>query len=237
MYKVLFAATASLVLSHSVIAQKEKNETVEGNGKVITRDVSISSFGVLKASGVYELKLTQGSQETVKIEADENLQQYFTVKNEGNKLVIDMDKLKNKNLKNKGKMKVYVTFKKLKELDLSTVGNVVSDNHLSFDDLDLNTHSVGNIDLKLTANKLEMDNQSVGSVKLSGKAQDAVIKNSGVGNLNAGTFVVQTMNIENTGVGSAEVNADKNLKVKDSFLGKVKNKGAATPRKMNKVRV
>ena len=134
-------------------------------------------------------------------------------------------------------MKVYVTFKKLKELDLSTVGNVVSDNHLSFDDLDLNTHSVGNIDLKLTANKLEMDNQSVGSVKLSGKAQDAVIKNSGVGNLNAGTFVVQTMNIENTGVGSAEVNADKNLKVKDSFLGKVKNKGAATPRKMNKVRV
>jgi hypothetical protein len=192
---------------------------------------------VLKASGVYELKLIQGNKETVKIEADENLQEYFSVKNEGNKLVIDMDKLKNINLKNKGKMKVYVTFKKLKELDLSTVGNVGSDDHLSFDDLDLSTHSVGNVDLKLTANKLELDNQSVGNVKLSGKAQDAVIKNSGVGNLNAGTFVVQTMNIENTGVGSAEVNADKNLKVKDSFLGKVKNKGAATPRKMNKVRV
>ena len=237
MYKLLLAATASVLLGHSVMAQKEKNESIEGNGKVITRDVNISSFDVLKASGVYELKLIQGNQETVKIEADENLQEYFTVKNEGSKLVIDMDKLKNKNLKSKSKMKVYVTFKKLKELDLSTVGNVVSDNHLSFDDLDLNTHSVGNVDLKLTANKLDMDNQSVGSVKLSGKAQDAVIKNSGVGNLNAGTFVVQTMNIENTGVGSAEVNADKNLKVKDSFLGKVKNKGAATPRKMNKVRV
>jgi len=237
MYKVLLATISTVVLSQTLMAQKEKNETLEGNGKVITRDISITSFDVLKASGVYELKLIQGTKETVKIEADENLQEYFTVKNEGNKLVIDMDKLKNKNLKSKGKMKVYVTFKKLKELDLSTVGNVVSDNHLSFDDLDLNNHSVGNVDLKLTANKLELDNQSVGSVKLSGKAQDAVIKNSGVGNLNAGTFVVQTMNIENTGVGSAEVNADKNLTVKDSFLGKVKNKGAATPRKMNKVRV
>src|SRR5688572_27045272 len=172
MYKVLLAATASVVLSHSAMAQKDKNETLEGNGKVITRDISITSFDALKASGIYELKLTQGNKESVKIEADENLQEYFTVKNEGNKLVIDMDKLKNKNLKSKGKMKVYVTFKKLKELDLSTVGNVVSDSHLSFDDLDLNTHSVGNVDLKLTANKLELDNHSVGSVKLSGKAQD-----------------------------------------------------------------
>jgi hypothetical protein len=236
MYKVLLFA-AVIGLSSSAIAQKEKNETIEGNGKITTRDVTISSFDVLKASGVYELKLIQGNQETVKIEADENLQEYFSVKNEGNKLIIDMDKLKNINLKNKSKMKVYVTFKKLKELDLSTVGNVGSDNHLSFDDLDLNTHSVGNVDLKLTANKLELDNQGVGNVKLSGKAEDAVIKNSGVGNLNAGAFVVQTMNIENTGVGSAEVNAGKNLKVKDSFLGKVKNRGAATPRKMNKVRV
>jgi hypothetical protein len=45
------------------------------------------------------------------------------------------------------------------------------------------------------------------------------------------------MNIENTGVGNAEVNAEKDLKVKDSFLGKVKNKGGATVRKMNRVRV
>jgi hypothetical protein len=77
----------------------------------------------------------------------------------------------------------------------------------------------------------------VGNVKLSGKAEDAVFKNSGVGSLEAGSFVVQTMNIENTGIGSAEVNAEKNLKVKDSFMGKVKNKGNAPVRKMNKVKV
>ena len=69
------------------------------------------------------------------------------------------------------------------------------------------------------------------------KGQDAVIRNSGVGTLQAGSFIVQTMNIDNSGVGAAEVYADKNLKVKDTFLGKVKNRGSATPRKMNKVRV
>jgi hypothetical protein len=89
----------------------------------------------------------------------------------------------------------------------------------------------------MSANKLDLNNTGVGNVKLSGKAMDAVVKNSGVGSLQAGSFVVQTMNIENTGVGGAEVNAEKTLKVKDSFLGKVKNKGAATARRMNKVRV
>jgi hypothetical protein len=43
------------------------------------------------------------------------------------------------------------------------------------------------------------------------------------------------MDIDNNGVGSATVNAEKELKVKDSFLGKVRNKGNATVRKMNKV--
>jgi hypothetical protein len=236
MRKFFLAALAVVVGSATVVAQ-DKNETLEGNGKLVTRDVSITSFDVLKASGVYELKLSQGNKESVKIVADENLQEYFNVHNDGNKLVIDMDKLKHKNLNSKNKMKVYVTFKKLKELELKTVGNVGSEDQLSFEDLDLTNKSVGNVDLKLTANKLDMENSSVGNVKLSGKAQDAVIKNSGVGSLEAGSFIVQTMNIENTGVGSAEVYADKNLKVKDSFLGKVKNRGSATPRKMNKVRV
>jgi hypothetical protein len=235
MRKIMFAAVAGIMFANASLAQEKKSETIEGNGKLVTRDVAVQSFDELKASGIYELKLSQGDKESVKIEADENLQDLFNVHNDGNKLVVEMKKLENKNLKTKNKMRVYVTFRKLKELDLSTIGNVASDEPLKFDDLEVNNKSVGHVDLDLTANKLDLTNTSVGNVKLSGKAQDAVVKNSGVGSLQAGTFVVQTMNIENSGVGSAEVNAEKNLKVKDSFLGKVRNKGAAPVRRMNKV--
>jgi hypothetical protein len=236
MRKTILVALTTIALNQASIAQ-EKNETIEGNGKLVTKEVPVSAFDVLKAKGVYELKLSQGAKESVKIEADENLQNLFQVRNEGNELVIDMKDLNHKNLKIKNKMRVYVTFKNLKELDLSTVGNVASEEQLAFDDLNMENKSVGNVDLKLTANKIDLKNKSVGNVKLSGKAEDAVFKNSGVGSLEAGSFVVQTMNIENTGIGSAEVNAEKNLKVKDSFMGKVKNKGNAPVRKMNKVKV
>lgn len=216
---------------------QDKEETIQGNGKLVTRDIPVHSFDALKASGIYELRLSQGNTESVKIEADENLMDLFQVRNEGSKLVIDMKKMEHKNLNIKDKMRVYVTFKNLKTLELSTIGNVNAEAAMNFDNLEVTNKSVGNVNLNLTANKLEFRNSSVGNVKLSGKAQDAAFHNSGVGSLHAGNFVVQTINIENTGVGSAEVNAEKNLKVKDSFLGKVRNKGNATVKRMNKVEI
>ena len=107
MRKTVLIAAASLFIAATVKAQKEK-ETIEGNGNMITKEVPVSSFESLKASGVYELKLSQGNVESVKIEADENLHQYFNVRNEGKQLVIDMKDTKNKNMKLKNKLKVYI---------------------------------------------------------------------------------------------------------------------------------
>ena len=236
MRRVLFVSAFSLLLSFSLKAQDDR-ETIEGNGKLVTRDVAVKSFDQLEASGIYELKLTQGDKEAVRIEADENLQEFFAVTNEGSTLVIDTKKLKDKNIKGKIKMKVYVTFKKLKSLEIGTVGSVQSQNQLNFDDLELKSNSVGNVNLNLTANKINLENKSVGNVELSGKAENAVVKNKGVGSLEASGFVVQTMDIDNSGVGHAAVNAQKTLKVRDSFLGKVSNKGTAPVRKMNKVAI
>ena len=120
-------------------------------------------------------------------------------------------------------------------MDLSMVGNVVTGTPLNFTDLEMKNASVGNVDLELSANNLNLRNSSVGNVKLSGKAQNAVVKNNAVGNLNAENFVVQTMNIDNEGVGGAKVNAEKELKVKDNMMSRVKNKGAAPMKKNNKV--
>jgi hypothetical protein len=236
MRKILFGA--ALASSMMCAAQdKEKRETIEGNGKIVSRDVAVNSFEELKASGVYELQLVQGNKEAVRIETDENLQDLFTVRNEGTKLVVEMKKDKNINMKKESKTKVYVTFRQLKALDLNMVGNVKAENELSFDNLQLHNKSVGDVTLKLNAKQVNITNKSVGEVNLSGKAEQATVKNAGVGELNAGNFVVNTMYIENTGVGEAEVNCTKDLKLKDSFLGKVKNKGNASVKKMNRVRV
>ena len=228
---------AITALGFSTMAQKndkyDDKDRIEGSGNVITKDITVKSFDELDASGVFNLQLSQGDKESVRIEADDNLMDLFTVENEESTLKIKMKK--NSNFNSKNQLKVYVTFKTLKSMNLGMVGGTSSDEKLKFADLKLKNQSVGAVSLNMTLKTLNMENQSVGSVKLEGSADNAVVKNNSVGSINAGNFVVQKMEIENNGIGSATVNAEKELKYSDSFLGKVSNKGNATVKKKNKV--
>jgi len=237
MRKNLFLMLAITALGFSTMAQKnnkyDDKDRIEGSGNVITKDISVKSFDELDASGVFNLQLSQGDKETLRIEADDNLMDLFIIENEGSTLKIKMRK--NSNFNSKKQLKVYVTFKTLKSMNLGMVGGTSSDEKLKFADLKLKNQSVGSVSLNMTLQTLNMENQSVGSVKLEGSADNAVVKNNSVGSINAGNFVVQKMDIENNGVGSATVNAEKELKYTDSFLGKVSNRGNATVKKKNKV--
>lgn len=241
MRRILLVSALSLFVASGIVSAQEEKKShkehsdkpkIEGSGNIVTRDFTVQSFDELDISGVFHVMLTQGGKEEVKIEADDNLQPLFEVKNEGSSLRISMKK--DVNFNSKKKLKVYVTFKKLKSMDLKTVGDVSSDQNMSFDDLKLHNKSVGNVDLKLTAQNLSVDNKSVGNMKLNGKADNVTIKNKSVGQIHAASFVVQKMDIDNNGVGNAEVNAEKELKVKDNMMGKVTNKGAATIKRVNK---
>ena len=237
MRKNLFLMLIITAFSFSLQAQKndkyDDKDRIEGSGNVITKDITVKSFDELDASGVFNLQLSQGDKETLRIEADDNLMDLFIVENDGSTLKISMKK--NSNFNSKKQLKVYVTFKTLKSMELSMVGGTSSDEKLKFADLKLKNQSVGSVNLNMTLQTLNLENQSVGSVKLEGSAENAVVKNNSVGSINAGNFVVQKMDIENNGVGSATVNAEKELKYTDSFLGKVSNRGNATVKKKNKV--
>jgi len=233
MRKVIVIACSILLLATTVFSQKDKETKIEGSGNVITKEVTIQPFDQLEANGVFNVVLTQGNKESLKIEAEDNLQALFEIKNEGSKLMVDMKK--DSHFNSKKKMTVYITFKNLKSMDLKMVGNVSSEGNLNFSDLSLANKSVGSVDLALNAQKLDINNKSVGNLRLSGKAENAIIRSNSVGAIKASDLLVQTMDIDNDGVGSAEVNAVKELKVKDSFLGKVKNAGSATAKRINKV--
>jgi len=237
----LFLGISLLSFSLCLQAQKEEKDwkdkpRIEGSGNIITKEITVQPFDELSIGGVFSVLISQGSKEQLKIEADDNLQELFEVKNEGSKLIISMKKDVNFQSKDsKNKMKVYITFRNLKTMELKTVGNITSEENLNFDNLKIENKSVGSVNLKLTAKTLDIENKSVGNFTLTGKADKAIIKHHGVGSFRASNLLVQTMDIDASGVGSAEVNAEKELKVKDSFLGKVSNKGSATVKRMNKV--
>ena len=52
MNKILSLSALFLLIFSNMNAQKTK-ETIEGNGRLVTRDVAVQSFNELKAGGVY----------------------------------------------------------------------------------------------------------------------------------------------------------------------------------------
>ena len=222
----------TVFFSATLIAQDRV--TLEPSGNIVTKNIGVQPFDVIEASGLYEMVLEEGDREVVKIEADDNIQSMFSVSSNGGKLIIEMPGLKNHDINSKNKnerkslkWKVYVTYKKLKRLDVSLVGNVTCSTPLKSDAFEINSKAVGNINLRITTNKLNVTNKGVGNVTLQGTATDAIVENAGVGKFDGEELVVQTMDINNSGIGSADVNVEKNLKIKQSFLGRVRNKGNA----------
>ncbi len=230
MKKIIFFLLA--VFSFAILMAQE-GATVEPSGNIVTRNVTVQPYDALQASGLYELVLSEGDKEAVKIEADDNLQSLFSISNNGSKLVIDMPELKNRNMNSKYKkkqtwrLKVYITYKKLKSLDLAVIGNVSSVSAIKSNIFEINSKTVGNLNLQIITNKLKVNNKGVGNITLNGTATDAIVATAAVGKFDGENLIVQTMDMDNSSIGSVDLNVEKSLKIKGSFLGKVRNKGNA----------
>lgn len=235
-------ATALLCFCCFILVVAQEKTTIVPSGNIITKEVSVKPFDAIRAEGLYELIITQGNTESVKIEADDNLQNMFEVKDEGNTLVIDMPDMKDKHIDFKDKdehkslkWKVYVSCKNLKSIDVGVIGNVRSETAIKSSAFEIKSKNVGNIALQLSTDKLTVQNKGVGKLTLNGSATNAVINNAGVGELEGEDLIVQTMNIDNSGIGHANVNVQKDLTIKQSFLGKVSNRGTAKTHEMDGV--
>ncbi len=204
---------------------------IKGNGNVTKQERTISSFNEIVVKGVYNIYLAQGNKESVTVETDDNLQEVVTVKNQGNALVLGWKK--GMNIKKKTKMNVYVTLKDINKLEVKGVGNVKTTSALSLQGLDLDISGVGNTVLELDCNKLEGDISMVGNLTLKGNVNEVVLENNGTGSLRAFDLVAQKLEINNSGVGKAEVRAEQEISIVSSGIGSVYYKGNAQTKKLD----
>ena len=203
-----------------------------GNGNVVTQNRTVSAFSKISIEGVFPVELSQdGNAEFVKVEADENLQDYITVENDGNELVV---KLKDEaSIHKSKKMKVYINIKKLSELNFKSVGSLTTVNQLKLDTLELNSESVGKLNLDIEAAFLRANLSSVGASTLKGKVNEVCINNKSVGTLSAYDLKAGTLKIHNTAIGTAEVYADSAFYIRSSAIGTLYYKGPGVVKELS----
>lgn len=216
-------AIAIITLANSCIFWGER---VKGNGIVTVEERTGLKAHKIKLAGFMDVELSQGAGTTVKVEADENLQEYIITKMEDGVLVVKMRN--NINFINSNRLKVYITTDRLEQLSLSGSGNIIGTNKFTgADQLKLRVSGVGDLKLDLNSPSLDASISGSGSLQLAGETRDAKIQISGVGDCNASNLKAENTTVKIAGSGDVKIFADAKLDISISGIGSVYYKGAA----------
>ena len=202
------------------------------NRIVSMQNSPVTSFSSISIEGTFPVELSQsGENEWVKVEADDKLQELILVHNDGDQLIIEMKE--DVSLSKTKKVKVYINFKNIHELNFNSVGNLNNSGILKLDSLELNSESVGKLDLNLEGKFLRANLKSVGVTNLSGIVDEVRINNKSIGALHAYGLKAKNLMIHNTSVGIAEVYADSTFHIRSSAIGNLYYKGPGAIKELN----
>jgi hypothetical protein len=223
----LFFCLASMVLIPGCIM--DVGPVISGNGNVVTKERQVAPFTVLKVASGIDVYLTQGDQEALIVEADENLHDVIITEVSDGVL-----KVYTKYLIPQWKSKiVHLTFKELSSIRISSAGDVVGTNSIKADDININLSSAGDLKLDLLAKRIDIDISSSGNATLSGTTSVLDANLSSAGDLNAFDLVAERCRVRVSSAGDAWVNATSELDMGSSSAGDIVYTGDATITHMN----
>ena len=202
---------------------------VPGSGKIESETREAQDFLALSIHYPADIVIEQGQDESVKIEADDNLLPQLLTEVNGDTLVIDnKEEIWSKRVNPTARVKITIIVKDLHRIESFGVGNLQV-NGLKTDELDLNLSGAGEMILNdLDAGKLEVRLTGTGAIGASGSADELDLRISGVGDFDAPKLESKVANVRISGAGSATVFVEDDLTVRVSGTGSVDYHGSPT---------
>jgi len=201
------------------------NFGVHGDKNVVTQERALSgSFSEIRAARGLDVIITQGTSESVSVEADENLQDIIVVKVEGNLLNITTTE----NIASSASKKVYVTFDDLSKVISESGSDIHSTGTISAENLDIESSSGSDIELTINANQVSCDSSSGSEIKLSGKANSIYAQASSGADIETEELETQSAHAKASSGADITVNTTTELNANVSSGGTVKYKGNPT---------
>ena len=193
-----------------------------GNGNVVKQTREVSSFNSISVSGAYHVILSQGSKQSVIVEADENLQPLIKTEVKGNELIIE----NKRSISHSHSMNVYLTVTDLKKIDLSGAVDLETNGTLKADELSIDESGASDTKMDISVTKLDLDCSGGSKLRFSGTASRVKMDISGAVDIFAYDLATENFNLEISGAGKAEINVSKELNASISGAGSVRYKGS-----------
>ncbi|MDO5968930.1 head GIN domain-containing protein [Flavivirga aquimarina] len=202
---------------------------VQGNGNVTTEERTIHEpFSTIKATEGLDVYLTQSDNESITVEADDNLHDLIIVE-----VVNDVLKIHTKeNIGKSSSKKVMVSFKDISSIISTSGSDVYATNVITTENLELKSTSGSDMKLEVNTSVLNCKSTSGSDLRLSGKTIELIAEASSGSGIKASNLIAESSHVKATSGADISVNTSKELTAKATSGGDIRYYG--NPETVNK---
>ncbi|PHR93497.1 MAG: DUF2807 domain-containing protein [Leeuwenhoekiella sp.] len=202
-------ALIALVLTTGLTqAQWWGGNKVEGNGNEVTRERQVGSYDEIDVAGSFDVYLVAGSEGTVTVEAEENLQEYIITEVKGDKLKIHTkDGYSLRSSRNKDII-ITVPFKDIDKVSLAGSGDVMTKDAINAQSFRCALAGSGDMVLEVNAQDVRASLAGSGDLVVKGSAQEVELEVAGSGDLDASDLKSKDATARVSGSGDINLNCD-----------------------------
>nr|QNO43670.1 hypothetical protein FICJDHNH_00010 [Methanosarcinales archaeon ANME-2c ERB4]QNO43975.1 hypothetical protein AECFJODE_00028 [Methanosarcinales archaeon ANME-2c ERB4]QNO50627.1 hypothetical protein JEJMEHHC_00008 [Methanosarcinales archaeon ANME-2c ERB4] len=199
------------------------SDCITGSGNVVSEEFTVDEFHSVGFGIPGNVYITQGTPQSLMIEAEDNVLEVLTAKVENGRLTISSDRC----FRNIKPINVYVSMNEVRDLSNSGSGDIIGQSEINSDTLKLSISGSGSSDLTMNVEELNTVISGSGKSNLKGtaKVHNSVIRGSG--DINAFDLSTERTDITISGSGNAQVDASRELDVSIFGSGNVYYTGDA----------
>jgi len=188
----------------------------------------VGSFSGVKSGEAIDVYLKKGDRESVKVEVTSAKLSDVLTEVSGSYLKVHM---RSGVYRNRGTIKVYVTYVSLNKISASSASNIFSEGMIKANLMDISVSSAAQIELQIESENLTIDASSAGDIVLEGKAKSLEVEASSAGDVDAYNLESERVEASASSGGSVKINVTKELDAQASSGGSIRYRG--NPMKTN----
>jgi hypothetical protein len=185
------------------------SQAIKGSGKIVTDNRELTGFNELIAQGSFNLILTQGEKEGVRIVTDDNVVELFQTRVDGKRLYITMVA----DVKKTESTNVYVSVKELVNIILLSEITLKTETVIHFDELKIFSGGLSQLNLEVYAASLNMQLTDATYTYLKGYTEKFTAEVHDETELNAFEMQIDYCDILASGLTEVMIDVQKELKM------------------------
>jgi len=216
---------AFMFISMAIFTSCDK-ETIRVTGEVTRTEVNITEYTGLRVSDAFNVNVTfSDNEESIIIEANEDIQDRIEVKKDGEDLNIRLKR--HTSIRGNATLNVYITTGNISSFNISGASNITLDNTLSAENLSLQLSGASGFTGELIVDNLELDASGASDLDIYGTAGLFNARLAGASNLNDYDLIVSELDVELSGASNSYLSVTEKIDIRASGASTLNYKGDA----------